>query len=198
MLKTRKPMVSWQAFPSLLPRAPLAFLSRLNLPFPKLPFPSLSNACHAGYPYTKVGNYMTHPLVFKHGFLVQLKPCSVHDKISWYIATTNIKITDHTSHWKYKCERPNISCFDGRYESWHKYTAKRGGIKIIFKAYENFYRQPIPTHYLPEMVRLILKKNFFHFNGKHYLQTHGTAMGTKTAVSVPLPTFSWHILKQQL
>ena len=40
-------MVSWQAFPSLLPRAPLAFLSRLKLPFPKLPFPSLSNACHA-------------------------------------------------------------------------------------------------------------------------------------------------------
>ena len=39
-----KTMVSWQAFPSLPPRAPLAFLSHL-----KLPFPSLSNACHAGY-----------------------------------------------------------------------------------------------------------------------------------------------------
>ena len=49
MLKTRKTKVSWQAFPSLLPRAPLSFLSRLKLPFPKLPFPSLSNACHAGY-----------------------------------------------------------------------------------------------------------------------------------------------------
>ena len=34
------------------------------------------------------------------------------------------------------------------------------------------------------MLRLILKENFFHFNGKHYLQTHGTAMGTKTAVFV--------------
>ena len=32
----------------LLPRAPLAFHSRLKLPFPKLPFPSLSNACLAG------------------------------------------------------------------------------------------------------------------------------------------------------
>ena len=48
-------MVSRQAFPSLLPRAPLAFLSRL-----KLPFPSLSNVCHAGYeieiqrPFSKV------------------------------------------------------------------------------------------------------------------------------------------------
>ena len=37
-------MVSWQASPSLLPRAPLAFLSLL-----KLPFRSLSNACHAGH-----------------------------------------------------------------------------------------------------------------------------------------------------
>ena len=58
-------------------------------------------------------------------------------------------------------------------------------------------RQPIPTHYLPEMLRLILKSNFFHVSGKHYLQDHGTAMGTKTAVLIPLPIFSWHILKQQ-
>ena len=29
----------------------LAFLSHLKLPFP---FPSLSNACHAGYPFTFV------------------------------------------------------------------------------------------------------------------------------------------------
>ena len=41
-----------EGFSSLLPRAPLAFLSRLKLPFPKLPFPSLSNACHAGYSHT--------------------------------------------------------------------------------------------------------------------------------------------------
>ena len=33
------------------------------------------------------------------------------------------------------------------------------------------------------MFRLILKENSFQFNGKQYLQTHGTAMGTKTAVS---------------
>ena len=59
-------------------------------------------------------------------------------------------------------------------------------------------RQPIPTHYLPEILRLILKRNFFHFNGKHYPENHGTAIGTKTAVLIPLPIFSWHILKQQL
>ena len=37
-------MVFLRAFPALPPRAPLAFLSRQ-----KLPFPSLSNACQAGY-----------------------------------------------------------------------------------------------------------------------------------------------------
>ena len=51
-------------------------------------------------------------------------------------------------------------------------------------------RQPIPTHYLPEMIRLILNENFFPFSGKHYLQNHGTAVGTKTAVLIPLPIFS--------
>ena len=34
------------------------------------------------------------------------------------------------------------------------------------------------------MFRLILKENSFQFNGKHYLQTHGTAMGTKTVIEV--------------
>ena len=33
------------------------------------------------------------------------------------------------------------------------------------------------------MLRLVLKDNSFQFNGRHYLQTHGSAMGTKTAVS---------------
>ena len=39
-------------------------------------------------------------------------------------------------------------------------------IEIICKAYENFYKDnpPIPTHYPPEMLRLILKENSFQFN----------------------------------
>ena len=48
------------------------------------------------------------------------------------------------------------------------------------------------------MLRLILKENFFHFSGKHYLQNHETAISTKTAVLIALPMFSWHILKQRL
>ena len=33
------------------------------------------------------------------------------------------------------------------------------------------------------MLRLILQENSFQFIGKDYLQIHGTAMGTKMAVS---------------
>ena len=36
---------------------------------------------------------------------------------------------------------------------------------------------------LQERLRLILNENSFQLNGKHYLPTHGTAMGTKTTVS---------------
>ena len=59
------------------------------------------------------------------------------------------------------------------------------GIHIVCTAYDNFHKNnpPIPTKYLRETLRLILKENSFQFSGRHYLQTHGTAMGTKTAVS---------------
>ena len=55
------------------------------------------------------------------------------------------------------------------------------GIKIVCKAYETFHNNdpPIPTHYLREMLGLILTENSFEFNKK----THGVTMGTKTEVS---------------
>lgn len=59
------------------------------------------------------------------------------------------------------------------------------GIATVCNAYETFHKNspPIPTHFIREMLELILKENSFKFNGKHYLQTHGTAMGTKVAVA---------------
>ena len=50
--------------------------------------------------------------------------------------------------------------------------------------YENFHNNnpSIPSHYLKEMIGLILKENSFKFKGENYLQIHGTAMGTKMAV----------------
>jgi len=51
------------------------------------------------------------------------------------------------------------------------------GITTVCNAYENFHNNnpPIPTTYIREMLRLILKET--------YLQIHGTAMGTKMAVA---------------
>ena len=59
------------------------------------------------------------------------------------------------------------------------------GTETVCKAYETFHNHnpPIPTSFLREMLGLILKENSFQFNGDNYLQTHGTAMGTKMAVS---------------
>ena len=56
------------------------------------------------------------------------------------------------------------------------------GITSVCNAYENFHKNnpPIPTNYIKEMLRRILKENSFQFNGtENYLQIHGTAMGTK-------------------
>lgn len=59
------------------------------------------------------------------------------------------------------------------------------GILTVCRAYEIFYNNepPIPTRLLEKALRLILQENSFQFTGKHYLQTHGTAMGTKMAVA---------------
>ena len=83
MLIMRKTIVSWQAFPSLLPRAPLAFLSRPKLPFLKLPFPSLSNASHAGYLITSTHSfyYFVHTTQIKTVFRTITYPYS-HQRFS--------------------------------------------------------------------------------------------------------------------
>ena len=46
-------------------------------------------------------------------------------------------------------------------------------------------------------MKLILKENSFHFNGKHFLQTHGIGMGTKMAVASSV-IFMAHVEKQLL
>ena len=58
-------------------------------------------------------------------------------------------------------------------------------VTTVCHAYEDFYgdKAPIPTKYLREMLYLILIENSFQFCGSNYLQTHGTAMGTKMAVA---------------
>ena len=59
------------------------------------------------------------------------------------------------------------------------------GITTVCEAYEEFHQgnPPIPTRYLRELLSLILQENSFQFNGKDYLQSHGTAMGTRMAVA---------------
>ena len=59
------------------------------------------------------------------------------------------------------------------------------GVATVCHAYEDFYgdKAPRPTKYIREMLYLILTENSFQFCGSNYLQTRGTAMGTKMAVA---------------
>ena len=70
-----------------------------------------------------------------------------------------------------------------QYKKTHTHT-QREGITTVCLAYEEFHQgnHPVPTRFLSEMLSLILLENLFQFNEK-YLQTHGTAMGTKMAVA---------------
>ena len=62
------------------------------------------------------------------------------------------------------------------------------GMDVICRYYEEHYEHklPIPTNDLRELLRLILEENSFKFNERHFLQTHGVAMGTKTVVSLSI------------
>ena len=57
------------------------------------------------------------------------------------------------------------------------------GIGACLKAINDHYHNdsPLPLHYLEQMIEFILKRNYFDFNGEHFLQTMGTAMGTAFA-----------------
>ena len=75
------------------------------------------------------------------------------------------------------------------------------GIETVCKAYATFYQgeTPIPTNALRKMLRLILQENSFQFCGRDYLQTHGTAMGTKMAVAfanIFMPTVETEIINK--
>ena len=52
--------------------------------------------------------------------------------------------------------------------------------------YEDHYEHnllSIPTNDLRELLQLILEENSFKFNERPFIQTHGVAMGAKTAVA---------------
>ena len=51
------------------------------------------------------------------------------------------------------------------------------------KIWEQRTVQEPPTECLVETLTLVLKNNNFTFDGNHYLQINGTAMGTKMAPS---------------
>ena len=46
------------------------------------------------------------------------------------------------------------------------------------------YQPPLPTDDLMDLPHLCLTSTYFQYNGKHYKETHGTAMGFPVSVVV--------------
>ena len=80
---------------------------------------------------------------------------------------------------------PNTTLVSMDVTSLYTKIPQEEGINSVCEAYKEFYQgnPPIPTRYLREMLSLILQENSFQFNGKDFLQFHGTALGTKMAVA---------------
>ena len=57
------------------------------------------------------------------------------------------------------------------------------GIEACREVWDTRQSPTIPTRHLVELLTHVLKLNNFEFNGEHYLQVNGTAMGTKMAPS---------------
>ena len=81
----------------------------------------------------------------------------------------------HTFHWKEKCKKAEYFLFWWTLWVLTQIYPKTRVLKLSLK------HMKISTKTTYSYT--LLAGKFFHFNGKHYLQTHGTAMGTKTAVS---------------
>lgn len=72
--------------------------------------------------------------------------------------------------------------------SLHMNIPPEEGVNIVCTAFQTFYNETplIPIkHLLGKALRLILQENLFQFmiNKWNYLQTQGTAMGTKMAIA---------------
>ena len=65
------------------------------------------------------------------------------------------------------------------------------GIQTVCNPYENFHNNNPPSHYLKQMLGLILEENSFEFKGENYLQTHGRLWEQKWRLPYLSPTYSW-------
>ena len=70
-------------------------------------------------------------------------------------------------------------CIRDRYTS----IPNNQGIEAVLEHIQNDPTAPIPLGYMEKLMKLILERNHFEFNGTLYLQTDGTAMGTRFAPS---------------
>jgi hypothetical protein len=60
---------------------------------------------------------------------------------------------------------------------------KKEGLDACKQALDNRPNPSIPTTDVLSMIRLVLENKNFSFNGKHYLQVEGTAIGSRLGMN---------------
>ena len=123
-----------------------------------------------------------------------IKPCSVCDKISWYIATTNIKITEIIPFIEKTNVKNRTVLVSMDVMSVDTNIPQNEGIKIICKAYENFYKDNLFLH--------ITCRKCLNSSSKKISRTsmesttyQPTKLQWTQRQQFSLPTFLWHIFE---
>ena len=123
-----------------------------------------------------------------------IKPCSVCDKISWYIATTNIKITEIIPFIEKTNVKNRTVLVSMDVMSVDTNIPQNEGIKIICKAYENFYKDNLFLH--------ITCRKCLNSSSKKISRTSMESTTYKPMKlqwtqrqQFSLPTFLWHIFE---
>ena len=119
-----------------------------------------------------------------------IKPCSVLDKICWYTATTNIKITEIIPF----TEKTNVKnrTFLASMDVMSLYTNIQQN-KGILKLSVTKHMKDNPFLHCWKCLEESLRKISSTSVESTTYKTMEQNQGTKTAVLIPLTIFSWHI-----
>ena len=83
--------------------------------------------------------------------------------------------------------------------SFYTNILQEEGNNVVCQYYKGHYqsKEPMLVTHVGELMGLILKENSFKFHDKHFLQTHGIALGSKMAVAFAVICMA-HVEKQLL
>ena len=168
-LHTKK-IIDNDLFGFLLPKNPIRtpiFYMLPKIHKPNNPGRPIISGC--GSPTVNISKFLDHSL----RPIVELSPSYIRDTTHFLQIVLNHNFHIPKDSWLVTLDVKSL------------YTSipQNEGIECCLYAINEHYQgtPPLDIKHLQQMFEFVLKHNYFTFNDKFYLQTHGTAMGTKMA-----------------